>query len=499
MADNTPKPERNKALRRIRNKPSENHVLKWKKSIFTKLFGCFILYAVIMVITFLLCLLAELLIMTKGNPESVFPDNIFDENGEVASLETIQSVGGWVEELDDEYHTIRIYGEKKTHTNNYSAEELLDLTSLLGEQAYIGFLVTPENTARKFLCIYDKNMIDVHVTFLLNPEGGIGTLSIFPIFFPISILEIVLISLYLKKKIKNPLDEIVSGMENLKTALISADQGNIPGQGNPKADGSVRISIKTEAEFEKIVETFNLMAKRLEEEKAEREFMTQKKNQMLLELSHDIRTPVATIKSYVNALEENLVPEEKKMGVYHIIDGKTDRVQKLSDDMFTMLKMDNPEYMPHWENTDMCEFLRQLCAGCHEEITEAGFDFVIDIPENPIPAQIDPGLFSRAVENLLTNAVRYNRTGKNIAVSLCSKAQRVILSVSDDGAEIDEDLASKMFLAFSRGDASRQTSGGTGLGLAISRIIAEKHGGNIRYCRKDGENVFVVELPGQPA
>lgn len=222
--------------------------------------------------------------------------------------------------------------------------------------------------------------------------------------------------------------------------------------------------------------------------------MTQKKNQMLLELSHDIRTPVATIKSYVSALEEGLVAQEKKAEVYRIIDAKAGRVQKLSDDMFMMLKMDNPEYEPCWEDTDICEFLRQLCAEYHEEITREGFDFAIDIPEVPISVPVDRGLISRAIENLLTNALRYNRTGQRISVSLRAEAQRVLLAVSDDGEEIPADLAGQMFHAFFRGDASRQTSGGTGLGLAISRIIIEKHGGSIRYSRRNGENVFEVEL-----
>ncbi|MDE6517665.1 MAG: ATP-binding protein, partial [Acetatifactor sp.] len=70
-----------------------------------------------------------------------------------------------------------------------------------------------------------------------------------------------------------------------------------------------------------------------------------------------------------------------------------------------------------------------------------------------------------------------------------------LLAVSDDGQEIDRAFAEQMFQAFSRGDLSRKTDGGTGLGLAISRIIVEKHKGTIRYCRRDGKNVFAVELP----
>ncbi|MDE6674306.1 MAG: HAMP domain-containing protein, partial [Acetatifactor sp.] len=295
--------------------------MRLKKSIFTKLIGCFILYVIIMVITFALCMLLDVLVMSKGNPVGIYPVGILDENGDVADPEAIQNIGGWVEELDEDYRVVRIYGEKKTDAESYSTDELLALTSAFGQTEYIGFFIQPEDRSSKYLCIYSRDVMNINITLLLNNTERNGALNFSLLFFPISILEIVLISLYLKRKIKNPLDHIIAGMNNLKSG-----------------DSGARIQIKTEAEFEKIIDTFNLMAQQLEEEKAKGELLTQKKNRMLLELSHDIRTPIATIKSYANALEEGVVPEEKMQNVYRIIDGKANRVQKLSEDMFMMLR-----------------------------------------------------------------------------------------------------------------------------------------------------------------
>lgn len=450
--------------------------MRLRKSIFTKLIGSFILYAAVLAVTFILCLLLEVLVMTKGNPAGVYPGG----SGEAPELEAIQNIGGWVEELDDDFHVIRVYGEKKTAAESYTADELLELTSAAGQTEYIGFFTRPEDNSAGYLYIYDRDMIEVRVTLLLNNMGGQNGQGVFLLFFPLSLLEIVLISLYLKRKIKNPLDQIIAGMESLKSG-----------------DSGARIHIKTEAEFEKIVDTFNLMAQQLEEEKAQRELLTQKKNRMLLELSHDIRTPIATIKSYVGALEEGLVPEERLQKVYRVIDGKAGRVWKLSEDMFMMLRMDNAEYTPRLEQVEFSEYLRQLCAEYYDEITEAGYAFAVSIPDVPVTVSIDADLFARVVGNLLSNARRYNRTGKEIAVSLQSGGGRVVMTVSDDGREIDGALAAQMFHAFSRGDRARKTDGGTGLGLAISRIIVEKHAGSIGYCRRDGKNVFTVELPQQ--
>ena len=448
--------------------------MKIRKSIFTKLIGSFILYAVATVLTFILCLLLSVVFIGEGDLNRVRPDNVVDKNGNVINLDIAQKIGGWVEELDSSYNVINIYGEKQSEETSYTSEDILALTSAYGKTEYIGFYVQPENSSKRFLCIYDRDVMQLNSTVVLNETN---TPDVFWLFFPLSIIEILLISLYLKKKIKNPLDKIVEGMESLKSG-----------------DDNARIDIRTEAEFEKIVDTFNVMAKQLQTEKAEKEELTRKKNQMLLELSHDIKTPVATIKSYANALEAGLVPEEKISDTYRLIDAKANRVHKLTDDMFMMLKMDNPDYRINPETVNLCEYLRQLCAEYYDEITEAGFEFTIDIPETQINAKIDTDLFSRVVGNLLSNAKKYNKTGDTISVKLSDENDKISLTVSDNGSEIDKAFAEQMFSAFSRGDKARKTDGGTGLGLAISRIIAEKHGGTLNYSRKDNENVFEVIL-----
>ena len=448
--------------------------MKIRKSIFTKLIGSFILYAVATVLTFILCLLLSVVFIGEGDLNRVRPDNVIDENGNVINLDIAQKIGGWVEELDSSYNVINIYGEKQSEETSYTGEDILALTSAYGETEYIGFYVQPENSSKRFLCIYDRDVMQLNYTVVLNETN---TPDVFWLFFPLSILEILLISLYLKKKIKNPLNKIVEGMESLKSG-----------------DDNARIDIRTEAEFEKIVDTFNVMAEELQTEKAEKEELTRKKNQMLLELSHDIKTPVATIKSYANALEAGLVPKEKIGDTYRLIDAKANRVHKLTDDMFMMLKMDNPDYRINPETVNLCEYLRQLCAEYYDEITEAGFEFTIDIPETQINAVIDTDLFSRVVGNLLSNAKKYNKTGDTISVKLSAENNKISLTVCDNGNEIDKAFAEQMFSAFSRGDKARKTDGGTGLGLAISKIIVEKHGGTLNYSRKGNENVFEVIL-----
>ena len=430
-----------------------------------------------MVITLLLCTALEAVWLGEGDPTGIMPDSMIDKNGNVVGLDILEKLGGWVEELDDNYNVIAVYGDKQTSDKSYTSAELLDMTSSEGESEHIGFFIKRCNGEKNFLCLYRREVMQINATIIINQVDYNSVPVFLVVFLLLSLLEIILISLYLKRKIKNPLDKIVEGMEDLKS-------------GNEDA----RINIRTEAEFENIVDTFNVMAEQLQTEKAEKEQLTQKKNRMLLELSHDIKTPVATIKSYANALEAGLVPEEKVTETYRIIDAKANRVQKLTDDMFMMLKMDDPDYRLNPENVDFSEYLRQLCAEYYDEITEAGFGFEIDIPERKIAADIDTDLFSRVVGNLLSNAKKYNQTGSTISVKLWTENDNIYFAVSDDGDEIDKNFSEQMFNAFSRGDKARKTDGGTGLGLAISRIIIEKHSGKINYRRNGQWNIFEVKL-----
>lgn len=456
---------------------------KFKKRIFTKLIVCFVSLPILLIITALLCLLLEMVTLTKGNLQNLSPYNVVDENGKMQNLDMVQEIGGWVEELDEEYRVIQVYGEKKNNTAQYTQDDLFRLLSLSSDSdnEFIGFL-TDAPLGGYYLCLYERDIFQVNLVVDLNnasstPSSRLTKLFL-AIFFLLAGLEVLLMSLYLRRKIKKPLEHLAEGMERIKAG-----------------ESGVILDIKAEAEFEQIVDAFNLMTNELEKQKKENAGLIAQKNQMLLELSHDIKTPIATIKSYANALEAGLVSDEKKPDYYHTIDLKAERVAALSEDMFFMLKMDNSDYTPAFKEINICEFLRKICAEFYDEITGAGFTFSIDIPEKNIPASVDETLFSRVISNLFSNALCYNKSGEHIGIICKKDSARIIIEIYDDGAAIDETLASQMFTAFVRGDKTRKTDGGTGLGLAISKVIVEKHGGEIGYRLADGKNIFFIYLP----
>ena len=452
-----------------------------KKSIFRKLIGSYIIFFILFIATLIICLILGILSTVGGDVGQFLPQSHIGANGEILNLESVTNFGGWIEELDSEGNVLHVYGKDAPYQQQYANEVLMDMLSLQGKSEYLALRVPADETHNTYLFIYPRNSFQVNLTINMNAQKGSvadnRSNTAILIFFVLLLLEIIGISYYLRKKIKRPLAELAKGMERMQSG-----------------EENVILTIKTEAEFEQIVNTFNTMTTELAAQKQANKELVDQKNQLLLDLSHDLRTPIATIKSCANALEAGLVPPEKLQEYYTTIERKADRVQILAEDMFFMLRADNPKDQLHPEKTDICEYVRQLCVEHYDEIENAGFEFEIEIPEDSIYTEIDQKLFSRVISNLLTNAVKYNQTGKTIGAEISAANGRPIIRVWDDGEAIDEELSKNMFSAFVRGDKTRKSVGGTGLGLPICKVIVEKHAGTIEYKRVGDKNVFEIVM-----
>ena len=353
-----------------------------KKSIFRKLVGSYIIFFILFLATLTICLILAILSSVGGDVMNFMPEGHIGENGELIHLDSITNFGGWVEELDSEGNVVNTYGAETPMNPHYSSEIMMDVLSLTGNSEYFAFCSPADDKHNTYLFLYPRNSFRVNLTLDMNGQKGsaankkLNTAVV--IFFLLMIAEIFGISHYLRKKIKKPLAELAKGMERIQSG-----------------EENVILDIKTEAEFEQIVNTFNTMTTELSAQKQANKELVDQKNQLLLDLSHDLRTPIATIKSCAN---------------YSTIEKKADRVQILAEDMFFMLRSDNPKDQLHPEKTDICEYVRQLCVEHYDEIENAGFEFEIEIPEDSIDTEIDQKLFSRVISNLLSGDLCRRRT-----------------------------------------------------------------------------------------
>lgn len=452
-----------------------------KVSIYIKLVLSYLLFSVMVIILLMASLYVVSLLRTKGHLDSAYPYKIVNEKVCKEQIAGIEGLGGWVEQLDEEYRIIAVYGEKKTDSQAYSPDDLFWLLS--GDKAspleYIGFINKSEDVSGYYLVQYHRKDITMSVTILYsgNNTNSSWNTALLILFFLLSVGLCLLMAAYLSRPIRRPLRSLSDAFHRVK-----------------EGEEAVVLDFKAEAEFVEIRDTFNVMTQSLAAAKREKEEAETKKNKMLLELSHDIRTPISTINSFAVALEEDMVKEEDKPGYYKTIHMKAIKVSSLADDMFMMLKMKSDGYQLQKQRADICEFLRIQCVEYFQDAQERGLEMDINIPETEIYYEADYPLLARMIGNLLSNAVKYNQTGKQIAVTLEKDRERILIKVADDGVAIDEEVRGRLFDDFVRADMARKSDGGTGLGLSIAKTIVEKHGGKISYEYQRGENCFMVEM-----
>ncbi len=244
----------------------------------------------------------------------------------------------------------------------------------------------------------------------------------------------------------------------------------------------VKITIK---EFRAIQE---------EREQQQRDF-DKKRNLMLSDIAHDLRTPMTTVNGYAKALADGMVTDETKKQEYlNAIQNKSVRMNELINLLFEYAKLDSEGFRLDKTKLDLCELLRENAALAYSDIEEAGMDFEVQIPEEPYYINADSIQLSRVVTNLLNNAVRHNPKGTTITLSMKEEAAGVRVVVADDGNAIPDDISGHIFEPFAKGDSSRR-SGGSGLGLSIAKKVINMHGWDLKFVSKpDDRNTkaFVI-------
>ena len=268
------------------------------------------------------------------------------------------------------------------------------------------------------------------------------------------------------RKIEQPLDILTSGVHEIR-------DGNL----------SYRITYTEKDEFLPICEDFNHMAERLQQsiEQTHREERSRK--ELIAGISHDLRTPLTSIKAYIEGLIEGIAQTPERQQKYmQTIREKANDIDRMVDKLFLFSKLDlgdNPFYP---ESIPLAEALHSLLAAYAEEYARQGMNITLDpIPEN-CTVYADPVQFRNALTNLLENSLKY-KDASEVQVHICctETASDVTISVADNGPGVPEADLPKLFDVFYRSDPSRSNpQKGSGLGLAITAKILERFGGSIR-------------------
>lgn len=245
-----------------------------------------------------------------------------------------------------------------------------------------------------------------------------------------------------------------------------------------------------------IVVLVNEMQRQLKRSKEEQMKYEAYRKGLISSISHDLRTPLTTIKGYVGGILDGIADTDEKKKKYLLaVQTRTKDLENLVNQLSSYNKMENHTFNYQKEQTDLKEFVREYLEDNEAFISEHGLDILLSA-EDDIKLVMDRGAFKRILDNLLTNSIRYREKERSrIEIRIQKKEGRIIWSVADDGPGVEENCLEKIFESFCRLDAARShCSEGGGLGLAIVKRIVIDHQGMI-YARDNAGLEICMEFP----
>lgn len=223
------------------------------------------------------------------------------------------------------------------------------------------------------------------------------------------------------------------------------------------------------------------------------------RQQLIADVSHDLKTPLTVIGGYAQALADGVVPPDKAPGYLRSMRDRAQAAGELIDLLFSFSKMEHPAYEPHLLEIDVACEVRRAADEARGQVESAGCTLEV-CAEDPARALVDVQLLRRSVLNLIDNACVHNEPGVRIRVA-CARDEGsgfVTVSVSDTGKGVDPAIAERIFEPFATSDEARAAGCGTGLGLSIVRRAAEVMGGRAfldTAVDAPWSTRFVLELP----
>lgn len=353
--------------------------------------------------------------------------------------------------------------EKKDGVTQYTSNQLLKSLENGEDQAYYYSLTTLNAQSESEWLLLKLPREAITITINSDPFVAYFNHSLsYYVFLGVGmiLLLIIVYSYWVARRIRKPLRIITLGLKQMI-------QGNY----------DTRIALYAEKEFSQIGETFNYMADVIEKTTKEKRQAEESKKRMMVDLSHDLKTPITSIQGFAQALVEGRGEDEERQKRYlSYIYNKSSQVTKLIQNMLELLKIDSPDFLLRMERQELGEFIREIIADTYGEIEQKNFVLHLNVPEEDVFLNFDAELLSSVVHNLISNALIYNPPGTHLRVEVIPLEKEVTIEIADTGVGIPEELWSTMFDPFVRGDKARTASGGTGLGLSIAMKNTEKMG-----------------------
>lgn len=306
---------------------------------------------------------------------------------------------------------------------------------------------------------------------------GIFILLVFNNIFMAAILETVLLVGFIYKNIKT-----LKNFSQIENKLKEMYEGNNRNTLNEQEFG---------IEFHNTVKYINDISNGFENAIQDRMKSERLKAELITNVSHDIKTPLTSIINYVDLLKQENVQNEKVKEYIGILDNKSQRLKKLTEDLVEASKVSTGNVSLNFEKINVVELIKQSLGEFEDKFKKRGLEAIIDYNENEIYINADSRYMYRIIENLFSNISKYALENSRVYVDIKKTQNNVIIEMKNISKDRLNISADELMQRFVRGDKSRTTEG-SGLGISIAQNLTELQNGQFRL-KLDGD-LFKVEL-----
>lgn len=253
--------------------------------------------------------------------------------------------------------------------------------------------------------------------------------------------------------------------------------------------------IELPSELEDIQNRLNSLKRKAEKNERLARESEQKKDELIVYLAHDLKTPLTSMIGYLSLLDEiDDMPKDKQKKYISIALDKSYRLEELINELFDIARFNSEKIILEKEELHLDLMIEQIIDDFYPILNE--LDKKITFNKEEVKIVADPDKLSRVFTNLIKNAIHYSKEESSIEINMKKENGKVIVDIINEGKKIPKEKLARLFEKFYRLDTSRNAkTGGSGLGLAISKEIIELHNGTITAYSTEEDTTFQVELP----
>lgn len=261
-------------------------------------------------------------------------------------------------------------------------------------------------------------------------------------------------------------------------------------------DLGLTINLKGNDELTLLAKNINTMSKELEDRFIKVNKMEQDRNELISNVSHDLRTPLTSVIGYVDLILKKKYDNQDQFRNYvQIINQKSLRLKTLIDELFEYSRLSNTNLTLNMDTINFVDFIEQIFGEYALDFESQQIKVIQKIHTHMVPVKIDTEKIARVYENLLANCLKYSAKPSELEVELLKTDKISLFKISNKVVDAQFIRVNKLFERFFVGERARTSQEGTGLGLAIAKKIVELHNGKIYVDLKEEWITFTIELP----